>query len=175
MGMAISQVKSAGSTKCSRPMASHTEGAPPIASNVPTCPTRPLVPMPAPEGIFCIWKTSVASGPKMAEAIIGGSQTFGFFTILGICSILVPKPWLNSPDQRLSRKLMTAKPTIWAQQPTVAAPAAKPLSDRAIATAALETGSVSKIPMMTDTKIPIKNGCKSTAHIINAPISVMAV
>jgi len=40
---------------------------------------------------------------------------------------------------------------------------------------ALETGSVSKIPMMTDTKIPIKNGCKSTAHIINAPISVIAV
>ena len=154
-------------------MASHTEGALPMALMVPTCPTRPLVPMPAPEGILLILKPSVATGPNTALATIGGIQIFGFLTILGICSMLVPKPWLSSPAQRFSLKLITAKPTICAQQPTVAAPAAKPLSDRAMAIAALEIGKVRIMPINTATTIPISKGCNSTAHIISAPISVI--
>ena len=46
--------------------------------------------------------------------------------ILGICSMLVPMPWATKPPQRFSRKLSTANPTMFAQHPTVAAPAAKP-------------------------------------------------
>ena len=94
----------------------------------------------------------------MALATIGGIQIRGFFTIFGICSILVPKPKLNKPAQRFSLKLITAKPTICAQHPTVAAPAAIPLNDKAIAIAALDTGKVSKIPINTDTSMPIKIG-----------------
>ena len=37
-------------------------------------------------------------------------------------------PWLTKPPHPFSRKLMTAKPTICAQQPTTAAPPARPVS-----------------------------------------------
>ena len=37
-------------------------------------------------------KMQVAMGPVMADASVGGIQIRGFFTILPICSILVPSP-----------------------------------------------------------------------------------
>ena len=38
------------------------------------------------------WNRHVASGPAMADASVGGIQIRGFFTMLGICSMLVPMP-----------------------------------------------------------------------------------
>ena len=57
---------------------------------------------------------------------MGAIQMRGLRTMLGICSIDVPMPWLTRPPQRFSRKLITAKPTICAQQPATAAPPARP-------------------------------------------------
>ena len=94
----------------------------------------------------------------MAEASVGGIQILGFLMMLGICSILVPTPWATSPPQRFSRKLMTAKPTIWAQQPATAAPPARPVRLRAAQMAAEEMGSVRATPMTTDTRMPIQKG-----------------
>lgn len=58
-----------------------------------------------------------------------------------------------------SLKLETAKPIIFAQHPTVAAPAASPLKFNIIANAAELIGSVSTIPIITETNIPIIIGC----------------
>lgn len=99
----------------------------------------------------------------------------GFFMTLGICSILVPIPCDMSPDQRFSLKLMTAKPTMWQQQPTTAAPPARSIASlvllSAIAThiAALDVGRVSKIPITTAIIIPIKNGVNSVARAMPSP------
>ena len=41
-------------------------------------PTSPQVPIPAPIGIFVILNTTVAKGPKMAEAKIDGIAIFDF-------------------------------------------------------------------------------------------------
>ena len=38
------------------------------------------------------WNRHVASGPVMADTSVGGIQIRGFFTMLGICSMLVPMP-----------------------------------------------------------------------------------
>ena len=73
------------------------------------------------------------------------------------------------PPQRFSRKDMTANPTICAQQPASAAPPAIPVSPSAAQIAAEEIGSVNAMPTMTETKIPINNGCKLVAHIIKLP------
>ena len=70
---------------------------PPMASKVEIWPTRPEVPIPDPRGVFSILKATVASGPKIIDARVGGSQIFGFLTMLGIWSIEVPKPWAKSP------------------------------------------------------------------------------
>ena len=91
----------------------------------------------------------------MAEAKVGGIQILGFFTILPICSILVPSPWEIRPLHLFSLKLMTANPTIWAQHPATAAPPARPVRLRAAQIAALLMGSVNAMPTMTDTKMPI--------------------
>ena len=64
---------------------------------------------------------------------------------------------------------MTAKPTIWAQQPASAAPPASPVSPSAAQMAADEMGSVSAMPMTTDTMTPMKKGCSSVAHMMNPP------
>ena len=116
-------------------------------------------------------------GPVTAEAITGGIQRRGFFTRLGICSILVPIPWETSPPQRFSRKDITAKPTICAQHPATAAPPAiaKPTSPpiperpRAAHIAAEEMGKVSAIPTTTETTRPITKGCWSIAQLISVP------
>ena len=94
----------------------------------PSWPHRPQVPMPELMGspFISSLKKQVARGPVTAEVRMAGSQMRGFFTMLGICSMEVPMPWLTSPPQRFSRKLITAKPTICAQQPAVAAPPARP-------------------------------------------------
>ena len=55
----------------------------------------------------------------MAEAKVGAIQIRGFLMMLGTCSMEVPRPWATKPPHLFSRKLMTAKPTIWAQQPDV--------------------------------------------------------
>ncbi len=99
----------------------------------------------------------------------------GFFTIFPICSMLVPIPWETRPPHLFSRKLMTAKPTIWAQQPATAAPPASPTSPSAAQMAALEMGRVRAIPTITDTRIPMKKGCSSVAHIIRRPTYPAAV
>ena len=89
----------------------------------------------------------------------------GFFIILGICSILVPSPCATSPPTPFSRKLVTAKPTMWQAQPATAAPPAiaktsgfwTAVFDVAIAIhiAADDVGIVKSIPITTDTNIPV--------------------
>ena len=113
-------------------------------------------------------------GPVMAAASVGGIQMRGFFTILPICSILVPNPWEISPLHLFSLKLIAAKPTICAQQPATAAPPASPVKFSAAQIAAELIGSVSATPTITDTKIPIKNGCSSVAHMIRLPTALAA-
>ena len=115
------------------------------------------------------WNTHVATGPVTAEATMAGTQISGFFTMFPICSMEVPRPCDSRPPQRFSRKLSTAKPTIWAQHPASAAPPASPVSPRAAQMAADEMGSVSAMPMTTDTMTPMKKGCSSVAHMMNPP------
>ena len=64
---------------------------------------------------------------------------------------------------------MTAKPIICAQQPAVAAPAAKPDSPSIMQSAALEIGAVRASPTITEITIPNANGCHSVAVIITLP------
>ncbi len=63
----------------------------PMDSILPIWPTSPLVPIPAPTGVFVILNTTVAIGPRMALDIIGGRKIQGFLTIFPICSMEVPK------------------------------------------------------------------------------------
>ena len=121
------------------------------------------------------WNTQVARGPVIAEVKIAGSQIRGFFTILPICSIEVPRPWLTRPPQRFSRKLITAKPTIWAQHPATAAPPARPVRPMAAQMAAEEMGSVRAMPMTTETRIPIQKGWSTVAHLTKSPTALAAV
>ena len=122
-----------------------------------------------------MWKIQVAIGPVTAEASVGGIHIFGFFTILPIWSIEVPSPWETTPPQPFSRKDITAKPTIWAQHPATAAPPANPVSESAAQIAAEEIGSVRAIPTTTDTKIPIKKGASSVAHMMTPPTAIAAL
>ena len=123
--------------------------------------------------MLVILKSIVPTGPKIALARVAGTQIIGFFTILGICSIEVPTPCATNPLHLFSRKDATAKPTIWQQHPTVAAPAAKPLKFNATPIAAELIGRVKIIPIKTDTTIPIKNGCCSTPQFTIAPMPVI--
>ena len=82
----------------------------------------------------------------------------GLRMMLPICSIEVPMPCDTMPPQPLSAKLMTAKPTICAQQPASAAPPAKPVKPSAAQIAADEMGSVSAIPTTTETRMPMRKG-----------------
>ena len=81
----------------------------------------------------------------------------------------VPSPWASKPPQPFSRKLKTANPIIWEQQPAVAAPPARPSSASIIQIAALLIGSVKAIPMRPDTRIPMKKGCISVAVFTRFP------
>ena len=110
----------------------------------------------------------------MAELKIAGSQILGFRTIFPICNMEVPIPCAKSPPHLFSRKLSTAKPIMLAQHPATAAPPASPVSPKAAQIAALLIGSVSAIPTITETKIPIKNGCNSVAHIMAFPTALAA-
>ena len=97
--------------------------------NTPIGPTSPHVPIPdAIATGFSILNTAAESAPVISEHIVGGSQITGFLTILPIWSILVPSPWAITPLHLFAAKLITAKPTICAQQPAVAAPPAMPVS-----------------------------------------------
>ena len=89
--------------------------------------------------------------------------------MFGICSIDVPSPCAKKPLKPLSRKLMTAKPIICAQQPAVAAPPAIPVMPSMIAIAAELMGSVKIIPMTTESTMPIQNGSSSVALCIPLP------
>ena len=91
--------------------------------------------------------------------------------MLPICNILVPSPCATSPPTLFSRKLAQANPTICAQQPATAAPPASPVRPMEAHIAALLTGSVRSIPTITETMIPITNGCCVVAHIISLPNS----
>ena len=70
----------------------------------PIWPTRPQVPMPEEMGAPFIWKWNrqVAMGPVMALASVGGIQMRGLRTMLPICSMLVPMPWLTRPPTPFS-------------------------------------------------------------------------
>ena len=111
----------------------------------------------------------VAMGPVIADTMMGGSQVFGFLTILGICSMDVPRPWDTRPPQRFSLKLMNAKPIICAQQPATAAPPARPVRDRAAQMAAELMGRVRAMPTRTATTMPIRKGCSFVAESIIRP------
>ena len=88
--------------------------------------------------------------------------------------MLVPMPWLTRPPTPFSLKLITAKPTIWAQQPATAAPPARPVRLSAAQIAALEMGKVSAMPTSTETRMPISRGCSSVAHMITLPTAEAA-
>ena len=105
----------------------------------------------------------------MAETTVGGIQIRGFRMILGIWSIEVPRPWLTRPPQRFSLKLITAKPTIWAQQPATAAPPASPVRPSTEQMAAEEMGRVRAMPTSTDTAMPIQKGWSLVAVSISVP------
>ena len=62
--------------------------------HTPICPTRPQVPIPEDTGgpFISIRKMHVETGPVTAEVRMAGSQILGFFTILPICNMEVPRP-----------------------------------------------------------------------------------
>ena len=91
--------------------------------------------------MLVILKTTVATGPVTMLARVGAIQIRGFFTMFPICSIEVPSPWAKRPPTPFSLKERTAKPIIWAQQPAVAAPPARPSRLSMIQMAALLMGS----------------------------------
>ena len=93
--------------------------------------------------------------------------------MLPIWSMEVPSPWASKPPQPFSRKLKTANPIIWEQQPAVAAPPARPSSASIIQIAALLIGSVKAIPMRPDTRIPMIKGCISVAVFTRFPNQLM--
>ena len=124
---------------------------------------------------ICMPKMHVAMGPVTAEASVGASQMRGFLIMFGTCSMEVPMPCAKKPPQPLSRKLMTAKPIICAQQPATAAPPARPVKPSAAQMAALEIGSVNATPTMTETRMPMRNGCWVVAHMIRLPTLEAAV
>ena len=134
-------------------------------------PHMPQVPMPEFMGAPFIssLNTQVAMGPVIMDVMIAGSQMRGFFTMLPIWSMEVPRPWLMRPPQRFSRKLMTAKPTMFAQQPASAAPPERPVRVSTWQMAAEEMGSVSAMPTSAETSMPIQKGCSSMAHSMRSP------
>ena len=89
---------------------------------------------------------------------MGGIQTSGLRMMLLIWSIDVPMPCDRTPPQPFSRKLITANPTIWAQQPARAAPPARPVSPSAAQMAADDMGSVRAMPTTTETMMPMNSG-----------------
>ena len=145
-----------------------------MTSSVPICPTSPLVPMPAPLGMFCMPNMTVAKGARIAPVKMGGSHSLGFLTRLGSCIMLVPRPQASAVPMPLSLWLMTAKPIIWAAQPTVAAPAPRPLSPKLMAMAALDTGKVSSTPMTTATIMLMMMGLSPIAHVMTSEIPMRA-
>ena len=116
-------------------------------------------------------KKQVARGPVTAEVRMAGSQIRGFFTMLGICSMEVPMPWLTSPPQRFSRKERTANPTMLAQHPaTGGAPPPGPSAPARTQMAAEEMGTrQGRCPTSTDTSIPIQKGCSSVVRMMSWP------
>ena len=68
---------------------------------------------------------------------------------------------------------MTANPIMLAQQPTVAAPAARPSSPSIMQIAALLIGRVSVIPTTTETTAPMTSGCIFVAFTMIAPSAVI--
>lgn len=144
-----------------------------IAFMVPICPTNPQVPMPDPSGVFSILKIIVEIGPRIADAMIDGSQIIGFLIIFGICSIEVPIPCASSPSKPLSLYEITANPIMLAQHPTVAAPPARPDRPSIMQIAALLIGRVRIIPIATDTMMPMISGCCFVAAMIAFPIATI--
>ena len=173
----IKYVKNAGAMICITSIMTITVTAevPPVVIVIYVIigPTNPAVPIPEPIALFVIFKTTVEIGPRMALVMIGGSQIYGFLTILGTCNIDVPIPCANRPPIPFSRKLAVANPIICAQHPIVAAPAAIPERFKIIPSAAELIGRVNAIPINTETTIPIKNGCCSVPHRIISPICFM--
>ena len=129
--------------------------------HTPIGPTRPQVPMPEDTAAPFISSLNrqVATGPVTALAAMAGIHIFGLRTMLPICSIEVPSPCETTPPQPFSLNETTAKPTMFAQQPARAAPPARPVRLRAAQIAAEDIGSVRAMPTMTETSMPITNGC----------------
>ena len=139
-------------------------------------PTSPQVPIPEVTAgpLFSKWNRQVARGPVIMDAKVAGIQILGFLTMFPICNMEVPSPCETKPDTPFSRKEITAKPTIWAQQPATAAPPARPVRPRAAQMAAEKIGRVSAMPTRAETRIPMKKGCNSVAHMIRLPTSAAA-
>ena len=74
----------------------------PFTENEAICPTSPLVPIPEAILFDDKLKTVVESTPRIALETIGGIHIIGFFIILGICIIEVPKPIENTVPKSLS-------------------------------------------------------------------------
>lgn len=129
--------------------------------------------MPAPMLLLVILSRQVETGPNIALVIMEGSQMIGRLTILGTWSMLVPIPWDIRPLMPFSLKEPTAKPTILAQQPIAAAPAASPSSFNIMQRAALEMGAVRAMPTTTEIITPIMKGCISVAELIKLPRPVI--
>ena len=140
-----------------------------MVSQQPIGPTKPEVPIPAPAALFFMCRMQVEIGPSIAEASVGASHTMGLRAMFPIWSMEVPRPCEIRPPQPFSLKLITAKPTICAQHPAVAAPAAKPLIPIEIHNAAELMGSVRMQPTDTATTTPIAKGFSSVARFINSP------
>ena len=142
----------------------------------PMGPTRPQVPMPEATAMpFSIWKTQVEMGPVTAAARVGGIQMRGLRTMLPICSMEVPRPWAMRPPHLFSGKLITAKPIIWAQQPAVAAPPARPTKPMVTQMAAELMGRVRIMPTMTETRMPMTSGCSSVVTMIRSPRAIISL
>ena len=93
MRISPAQSKAVG-TMAAAPLARATSLGLTHPVQMPSWPHRPQVPMPELMGSPFIsnLKKQVASGPVTAEVKIAGSQMRGFFTMLGICSMDVPRP-----------------------------------------------------------------------------------
>src|SRR5699024_3045782 len=165
----MSKLMMAGAMICKRRILQRTSSENPIDSNVIICPTSPLVPMPAPDGLFVNPNQTDAKGARTAPATVGGIIINGFLIMLATCNIDVRKPCANSPPMPLSRYLETAKPIICAEQPTAAAPAANPANESMRAIATLEIGAVNAHPIKTATRIPIINAYCSVDQLIICP------
>ena len=132
---------SAGKRMCNKIIFNNTGRVKPITVNVPICLLNHWYPCRRRPGCYTF---SPRLPVTMAEAKVGGSRIQGLRTILGTCSMEVPKPWAIKPltvFRKLRQQTNHLRRTTYSS-----APAAKPDRSIIIAKAALEMGAVSTNP-----------------------------